>query len=108
MPNELITLQFGQCGNQIGSAFWHALCAEHAIAPDGTLAHDDKGVRDLKRVFFSQVINPAIFSHLFRLVSHCLLPDYSVVLCFSVKEKCSLKSFVIGRRFALCSSRCPG
>ncbi|VDD88591.1 unnamed protein product [Enterobius vermicularis] len=54
MPNELITLQFGQCGNQIGSAFWHALCAEHAIAPDGTLAHDDKGVRDLKRVFFSQ------------------------------------------------------
>ena len=63
MPNELITLQFGQCGNQIGDAFWRALCAEHAIAPDGSRAQDDTGVRDLKRVFFSQVI----FFHFFHL-----------------------------------------
>lgn len=37
MPREIITLQVGQCGNQIGSEFWKQLCAEHGILPDGTL-----------------------------------------------------------------------
>ena len=27
---EIITLQVGQCGNQIGMEFWKLLCAEHA------------------------------------------------------------------------------
>jgi hypothetical protein len=36
MPREIITLQLGQCGNQIGSEFWKQLCAEHGISPDGT------------------------------------------------------------------------
>jgi tubulin gamma len=33
MPREIITLQLGQCGNQIGSEFWKQLCAEHGISP---------------------------------------------------------------------------
>ena len=33
MPREIITLQLGQCGNQIGSEFWKQLCAEHGIGP---------------------------------------------------------------------------
>ena len=37
MPREIITLQVGQCGNQIGSEFWKQLCLEHGIAPDGML-----------------------------------------------------------------------
>mmetsp|Transcript_32516 Transcript_32516/g.36371 ORF Transcript_32516/g.36371 Transcript_32516/m.36371 type:complete len:578 (-) Transcript_32516:311-2044(-) len=37
MPREIITLQVGQCGNQIGGEFWKQLCAEHGIAPDGSL-----------------------------------------------------------------------
>lgn len=37
MPREIITLQVGQCGNQIGGEFWKQLCAEHGIAADGTL-----------------------------------------------------------------------
>lgn len=37
MPREIITLQVGQCGNQIGGEFWKQLCLEHGIAPDGTL-----------------------------------------------------------------------
>ena len=48
---EIITLQLGQCGNQIGSEFWKQLCAEHGISPDGTLqefAHngDDRLVNE--------------------------------------------------------------
>lgn len=38
MPKEIITLQVGQCGNQIGMEFWKQLCAEHGINKDGTLS----------------------------------------------------------------------
>uniref|UniRef100_F1L4Z8 Tubulin gamma chain n=1 Tax=Ascaris suum TaxID=6253 RepID=F1L4Z8_ASCSU len=54
MPSEIIAIQFGQCGNQIGDAFWRALCAEHGIAPDGTLNQKEIVAHDLKRVFFYQ------------------------------------------------------
>jgi tubulin gamma len=37
MPREIITLQVGQCGNQIGGEFWKQLCLEHGITPEGTL-----------------------------------------------------------------------
>ena len=30
MPREIITLQVGQCGNQIGRRFWDMALAEHA------------------------------------------------------------------------------
>lgn len=37
MPREIITLQVGQCGNQIGGEFWKQLCLEHGIEPNGLL-----------------------------------------------------------------------
>ncbi|KAH0470239.1 hypothetical protein IEQ34_001797 [Dendrobium chrysotoxum] len=37
MPREIITIQVGQCGNQIGMEFWKQLCVEHGIGPDGLL-----------------------------------------------------------------------
>jgi len=37
MPREIITLQVGQCGNQIGGEFWKQLCLEHGIEPNGEL-----------------------------------------------------------------------
>ena len=54
MPREIITCQLGQCGNQIGSEFWKQLCAEHGIAPDGTLQEFAKEAEDRKDVFFYQ------------------------------------------------------
>ena len=32
MPREIITVQVGQCGNQIGRAFWSQALQEHAGA----------------------------------------------------------------------------
>ncbi|KAF0305989.1 Tubulin beta-3 chain [Amphibalanus amphitrite] len=32
---EILHLQAGQCGNQIGSKFWEVISDEHGIAPDG-------------------------------------------------------------------------
>ena len=37
MPCEMIMLQLGQCGNQIGFEFWKKLCREHGISPEGKL-----------------------------------------------------------------------
>ena len=75
MPREIITLQVGQCGNQvrnrmvmfsrsmiscgnqIGSEFWKMLSEEHGIDNDGTVKDMDaldKG-GDRKDVFFYQV-----------------------------------------------------
>lgn len=62
MPREIITLQVGQCGNQIGGEFWKQLCLEHGILPDGTLRSsasassslDGSFLDDRKDVFFYQ------------------------------------------------------
>ena len=59
MTREIITLQVGQCGNQIGSEFWKTLCAEHGIGADGLLtefAEANPG-DDRKDVFFYQADN---------------------------------------------------
>ena len=39
MPRELITIQVGQCGNQIGSKFWNLLLQEHS-------KYNSKGIYD--------------------------------------------------------------
>eukprot|EP00049_Salpingoeca_infusionum_P003102 m.63516 g.63516 ORF g.63516 m.63516 type:complete len:466 (+) comp11953_c0_seq1:86-1483(+) len=55
MPRELITLQVGQCGNQIGTEFWKQLCLEHGIGADGILEDFATEVgQDRKDVFFYQ------------------------------------------------------
>lgn len=55
MPREIITLQVGQCGNQIGNEFWKKLCSEHAISSEGVLNEDViKSTDDRKDVFFYQ------------------------------------------------------
>lgn len=50
---EVITLQVGQCGNQMGSEFWRMLCREHGISGSGFL-QDDRDLGDRKDVFFYQ------------------------------------------------------
>lgn len=54
MPREIVTLQLGQCGNQIGFEFWKKLCAEHGISPEGILESYATEGTDRKDVFFYQ------------------------------------------------------
>ncbi len=58
MPGEIISIQAGQCGNQIGVQFWEQLFIEHGIQPDGTrviLPADDPNKKlDRTDVFFYQ------------------------------------------------------
>ncbi|ODQ62239.1 hypothetical protein WICANDRAFT_60307 [Wickerhamomyces anomalus NRRL Y-366-8] len=51
MP-EILTLQIGQCGNQVGQQFWSQLCNEHGIGPDGMTTVE--GMReDETNIFFN-------------------------------------------------------
>lgn len=54
MPREMITLQLGQCGNQIGFEFWKKLCSEHGINREGLLEDFATDSFDRKDVFFYQ------------------------------------------------------
>lgn len=54
MPREIITLQVGQCGNQIGDEFWKQLCMEHGISREGILEEYATQGDDRKDVFFYQ------------------------------------------------------
>eukprot|EP00003_Mantamonas_plastica_P007000 TRINITY_DN157_c0_g2_i1.p1 TRINITY_DN157_c0_g2~~TRINITY_DN157_c0_g2_i1.p1 ORF type:complete len:401 (-),score=143.86 TRINITY_DN157_c0_g2_i1:313-1515(-) len=54
MPREIITLQVGQCGNQIGMEFWKRLCSEHGIDENGMLEDFATDGTDRKDVFFYQ------------------------------------------------------
>ena len=54
MPREIITLQVGQCGNQVGSEFWKTIIKEHGIRPDGILEDYATDGTDRKDVFFYQ------------------------------------------------------
>jgi len=52
---EIVHLQIGQCGNQIGAKFWGVLADEHGIDPDGVY----RGTSDLQlekiNVYFDSV-----------------------------------------------------
>lgn len=54
MPREIITIQVGQCGNQIGMEFWKQLCMEHGINHEGVLEEYATSGDDRKDVFFYQ------------------------------------------------------
>ncbi|KAH3902676.1 gamma-tubulin SCDLUD_000259 [Saccharomycodes ludwigii] len=59
MTGEIVTLQVGQCGNQLGKQFWSQLIKEHGMNKDGTSAlnNDDKNfIRiDEPNIFFRQI-----------------------------------------------------
>lgn len=54
MPREIISIQVGQCGNQIGAEFWKKLCDEHGIDADGIVKDYALNGDDRKDVFFYQ------------------------------------------------------
>jgi len=51
---EIVHIQAGQCGNQIGSKFWEVVCDEHGIQPTGNYS----GTSDLQleriRVYYNE------------------------------------------------------
>ena len=54
--NEIITIQVGQCGNQIGNQFWSNITQEHKIdIADGTFnGNSDEVLLDRINVFYTE------------------------------------------------------
>ncbi|KAJ2477025.1 Tubulin beta-4 chain [Coemansia sp. RSA 2131] len=52
---EIITLQIGQCGNQIGAAFWENIIQEHGISPEGVFKGDNRSQIERANVYFTEV-----------------------------------------------------
>jgi len=51
---EIVHIQAGQCGNQIGTKFWEVICGEHGVSPTGK--YEGKSDVQLERinVYFSE------------------------------------------------------
>ena len=53
MP-EIVHLQTGQCGNQIGAKFWEVICGEHGIEPTGIYNGDSDLQLERINVYFNE------------------------------------------------------
>mmetsp|Transcript_25482 Transcript_25482/g.55829 ORF Transcript_25482/g.55829 Transcript_25482/m.55829 type:complete len:447 (-) Transcript_25482:460-1800(-) len=51
---EIVHVQAGQCGNQIGAKFWEVMAAEHGIDPTGNYVGDNELQLQRMSVYFNQ------------------------------------------------------
>ena len=86
MPREIITLQVGQCGNQVGTEFWNRLCREHGINMTGYLEDfATEAINDRKDVFFYQADDD-------RYVPRALLFDLEPGIVYNRLENSNMRS----------------
>mmetsp|Transcript_8156 Transcript_8156/g.16920 ORF Transcript_8156/g.16920 Transcript_8156/m.16920 type:complete len:442 (+) Transcript_8156:79-1404(+) len=51
---EIVHLQVGQCGNQIGAKFWENICSEHGIDASGSYIGEDRGELERISCYFNE------------------------------------------------------
>ena len=51
---EIVYIQGGQCGNQIGARFWELISYEHGIYPTGTYHGDSDLQLERINVYFNE------------------------------------------------------
>jgi len=54
---EIVHLQTGQCGNQVGSAFWHNIANEHGLTADGHYNGNNEVQLERMNVYFNEANN---------------------------------------------------
>ncbi|KAH8100780.1 beta-tubulin 2 [Cristinia sonorae] len=57
MPREILNVQVGQAGNQVGESFWRMLLAEHGLDDDGMYQGNDPLQLARVGVYFTEVEN---------------------------------------------------
>eukprot|EP00924_Labyrinthula_sp_SR-Ha-C_P009079 augustus_masked-scaffold_2-processed-gene-12.8-mRNA-1 protein AED:0.20 eAED:0.20 QI:0/-1/0/1/-1/1/1/0/444 len=53
---EIVHVQAGQCGNQVGAKFWEVISQEHGITPNGTYNGDSSLQLDRINVYFNEAV----------------------------------------------------
>lgn len=51
---EIVHVQVGQCGNQIGGQFWETISAEHGVNPQGKYEGKNDLQKERLNVYFTQ------------------------------------------------------
>ena len=51
---EIVHLQVGQCGNQIGAKFWEVISDEHGLDPTGTYQGDSDLQLERMNVYYNE------------------------------------------------------
>ncbi|KAH7336930.1 beta-tubulin 2 [Rhizoctonia solani] len=52
---EIVNIQVGQAGNQVGESFWEALLLEHGLDKSGTYTGDNRQQLDRLNVYFEEI-----------------------------------------------------
>ena len=52
---EIVHVQAGQCGNQIGAKFWQVISAEHGIGKDGTWDQENENSNPDKSLLLDKI-----------------------------------------------------
>jgi len=97
---EIVHIQAGQCGNQIGAKFWEVISDEHGIDPTGTYHGDSDLQLERINVYFNEATGG-------RYVPRAILMDLEPGTMDSVRAgpfgqitSCSdrLEQVIIGRK----------
>jgi len=76
---EIVQIQAGQCGNQIGGKFWEVMCDEHNIDSSGRFIGDDRRLLERINVYFNSVRDT-------RYVPRCILLDLEPGVLDSIRS----------------------
>ena len=61
---EIVHLQGGQCGNQIGAKFWEVISDEHGIGPEGYFHGDNDLQLERAEVYYTSASGKMVFVRL--------------------------------------------
>ncbi|GLD74230.1 tubulin beta-6 chain [Lates japonicus] len=59
---EIVHIQAGQCGNQIGTKFWEVISDEHGIDPAGNYVGDSALQLDRVNVYYNEASSACLHS----------------------------------------------
>ena len=67
---EIVHIQAGQCGNQIGAKFWEVISDEHGIDPTGTYHGDSDLQLERINVYYNEATGK---NYNFLKIKNCVL-----------------------------------
>ena len=75
MPREIVHIQAGQCGNQIGAKFWEIISDEHGVDPTGEYNGDSELQQERIEVSHSN------YGYIIQIIDQCF--KFGLIISFS-------------------------
>uniref|UniRef100_A0A3Q2UNH0 Tubulin/FtsZ GTPase domain-containing protein n=1 Tax=Fundulus heteroclitus TaxID=8078 RepID=A0A3Q2UNH0_FUNHE len=102
---EIVHLQAGQCGNQIGAKFWEVISDEHGIDPTGTYHGDSDLQLERINVYYNEASGR--FSLCFtgggdlqEALQYCYRPPEGIHVAQWLQRNCSCDALKLLRPFS--------